>query len=212
MPVMVGSRGLIVALTLALIAGACAGPSSQPASVALASPTPVATAVPASLPATATPSPTLPRESAMPFTLTSASFASGGAIPRKFTCDGADMSPALSWAGVPGGSVTLALIVDDPDARGFVHWVAFDIPVSSPGLAEGASSAAGAPPQGRNDFGKVGWGGPCPPSGTHHYRFTLLALDTKLGLTGGPKGSQVRQAAEGHILDQAVLTATYRRG
>jgi Raf kinase inhibitor-like YbhB/YbcL family protein len=148
----------------------------------------------------------------MPFTLTSASFAPGGAIPRKFTCDGANLSPALSWAGVPGGAVTLALIVDDPDARGFVHWVAFDIPASGLGLPEGASSSAGAPPQGRNDFGKVGWGGPCPPSGTHHYRFTLMALDTKLGLSGTPRASEVRQAANGHVLEQTVLTGTYKRG
>ena len=209
MAVMVGSRGLIVAL--ALIAAACTGASSQPSSAALASTTPVATAVPASLPATPTPSPTLPRESAMPFTLTSASFAPGGAIPRKFTCDGADVSPALSWAGVPGGAVTLALIVDDPDARGFVHWVVFDIPASSPALSEGASSTAGAPPQGRNDFGKTGWGGPCPPSGTHRYVFTLLALDQKLALSGTPTADQLRAAAAGHILEQAVLSAKYTR-
>ena len=149
----------------------------------------------------------------MPFTLTSTAFTEGGAIPRKFSCDGTNVSPALNWTGAPDAAKSLALIVDDPDARGFVHWVVFNITASGTGgLAEAVSASPDAPPQGRSSFGKVGWGGPCPPSGTHHYRFTLLALDTTLSLTGAPTADEVRRAAEGHVLGQAVLTGTYRRG
>jgi Raf kinase inhibitor-like YbhB/YbcL family protein len=147
------------------------------------------------------------------FTLTSPDFPAGGPIPARFTCDGDDESPALEWAGAPAETETLALIVDDPDARGFVHWVAFDLTGStSGGLPRGVSASPDAPPQGRNDFRRVGWAGPCPPSGTHHYRFRLLALDTTLGLAGTPTADEVLQAAEGHVLGQAELIGTYRRG
>jgi Raf kinase inhibitor-like YbhB/YbcL family protein len=149
----------------------------------------------------------------MPFTLTSTAFEDGGAIPRKFSCDGEDVSPALSWVGAPDGAGAFALIVDDPDARGFIHWVVFDMTGSqSGGLAEAVSASPDAPTQGRNGFGRIGWGGPCPPSGTHHYRFTLLALDGPLGLTGTPSADDVRRAAQGHTLDQATLNGTYQRG
>ena len=149
----------------------------------------------------------------MSFSLTSTAFADGGSIPRKFSCDGEDVSPALSWEDAPDDTGAFALIVDDPDARGWVHWVVFDMTGSqSGGLAEAISASPDAPPQGRNDFGKIGWGGPCPPSGTHRYRFTLLALDGPLGLTGTPSADDVRGAAEGHTLDEATLTATYTRG
>ena len=107
------------------------------------------------------------------FELESPSFVEGGSIPIKHSCDGQDVSPALVWEGAPASTAALALIVDDPDARGFIHWVAYNIAGGSTGgLPEGAGSAS-APPQGRNDFGRAGWGGPCPPGGTHHYRFTL---------------------------------------
>ena len=147
------------------------------------------------------------------FTLESTAFADGGAIPRKFTCDGEDASPVLTWSGAPDRTAAFALIVDDPDARGFVHWVAYDLTGSATGgLAEAVSASPDAPPQGRNDFGRIGWGGPCPPSGTHRYRFSLMALDRMLELTGTPSADDVRSAAMGHVLGEAVLTGTYRRG
>jgi Raf kinase inhibitor-like YbhB/YbcL family protein len=149
----------------------------------------------------------------MPFTIKSPDFTNGGAIPRKFSCDGENVSPALEWEGVPEGAAALALIVDDPDARGFVHWVVFNMTASKTGgLAEAISASPDAPPQGRNSFGKIGWGGPCPPSGTHRYVFTLLALDEKLALPGTPTADQLRAAAAGHVLHEAVLTGKYKRG
>jgi Raf kinase inhibitor-like YbhB/YbcL family protein len=152
-----------------------------------------------------------PETQDLDFTLTSSAFAEGGSIPREFTCDADDTSPPLEWTGQPEGSAGLALIVDDPDAGGFVHWVVYDIDPAAAGLAEGAATASGAPAQGRNSFGQTGYGGPCPPSGTHHYVFRLLVLDRKLGLSGTPQASEVLAAADGHILDEAQLTGTYRR-
>jgi Raf kinase inhibitor-like YbhB/YbcL family protein len=149
----------------------------------------------------------------MALTLTSTAFKNGGAIPRKFSCDGENVSPALNWEGVPDGAASLALIVDDPDARGFVHWVVFDMTASqSGGLPEAVSTSPDAPPQGTNSRGQVGWFGPCPPSGTHHYDFTLLVLDQQLNLPGAPKADDVRHAAEGHVVAQTKLTGTYKRG
>ena len=149
----------------------------------------------------------------MPFTITSPDFTEGGAIPRKFSCDGENVSPALEWSGVPEGAAALALVVDDPDARGFVHWVVFNMTASrTGGLPEAISATPDAPPQGKNGMGRIGWFGPCPPSGTHRYVFTLLALDAKLALPGTPTADQLRAAAAGHILDQAVLTGKYKRG
>jgi Raf kinase inhibitor-like YbhB/YbcL family protein len=146
-------------------------------------------------------------------TLTTTAFQDGGAIPRKFSCDGENVSPALEWEGVPDDAGSLALIVDDPDARGFVHWVVFDMTASQTGgLPEAVSNSPDAPPQGTNGRGQIGWFGPCPPSGTHHYTFTLYALDQQLELTGAPKADEVRHAAEGHVIDEAVLTGTYKRG
>ncbi|HXG40480.1 MAG TPA: YbhB/YbcL family Raf kinase inhibitor-like protein [Candidatus Limnocylindrales bacterium] len=148
-----------------------------------------------------------------PFTLTSTAFPEGGSIPRKYTCDGEDVSPELAWTGAPDGTAALALIVDDPDARGFVHWVVVDLTGSASGaLPEGISASPDAPQQGRNDFGRIGWGGPCPPSGTHRYVFTLYALAEPLGLPGTPRAGEVRRAMEGRVLGTATLTGTYRRG
>ncbi len=150
----------------------------------------------------------------MSFSLTSTEFGNGGQIPRKFSCDGEDVSPALSWVGAPDDTASFALIVDDPDANGFVHWVVFNMTASqSGGLPEATSAGHDAPPQGTNSFGKIGWGGPCPPAGTtHRYRFTLLALDVMLPIATAPRADAVRAAADGHVLDQAVLEASYRRG
>jgi Raf kinase inhibitor-like YbhB/YbcL family protein len=146
-------------------------------------------------------------------TLSSPEFDEGGAIPRRFTCDAADVSPPLSWSGAPEGTITLALVMDDPDAGGFVHWVVYNIDVSATGsLPAGWSATPEAAPQGVNSFGKVGYGGPCPPSGTHRYAFRLLALDQVLELAAGPKAQAVLDAAAGHTLAEATLTGTYRRG
>jgi len=154
-----------------------------------------------------------PSAASAPFTLTSTAFAEGGAIPKEFSCDGANVSPPLSWAGVPAGTAALVLVVDDPDARGFVHWIVLDLSGVAGGLPQGVSPTADSPQQGTTSFGKVGWGGPCPPSGTHHYRFTMTALAAPLGLPGHPSGSDVEAAlGRANVLGKTVLTATYRRG
>lgn len=147
-----------------------------------------------------------------PFTLTSTAFHDGGVVPRRFTCDGEDVSPDIAWSGAPDGTRALVLIVIDPDARDFVHWLVYDM-TGSPagGLPLGISSSPDAPPQGTNGFGKRGYGGPCPPSGTHHYRFTVSALDKVLELTGTPRVDALRTAMAGHVLAEATLTATYHR-
>jgi Raf kinase inhibitor-like YbhB/YbcL family protein len=148
-----------------------------------------------------------------PFTLTSSTIPAGGSVPVDSTCDGQDRSPDLAWSGAPDGTTSLALIVDDPDADDFVHWIVLDLPDGPTGeLAPDIRADATSPRQGRNDFGRIGWGGPCPPSGTHRYRFTLVALNGPLGLTGHPDGSAVRAAlADAAVLGQARLDATYRR-
>jgi len=143
-----------------------------------------------------------------PFRLTSTAFTEGGAIPPRYTCDGQDLSPPLAWTGIPAGTVALALIVDDPDANGWVHWVAFDIPASATSLAEGAS---GTLREGLTTWRSAGWRGPCPPSGTHRYVFRLWALDAPLGLAGAPSADQVRSAIKTRSLGTTVLTGTYRR-
>jgi Raf kinase inhibitor-like YbhB/YbcL family protein len=145
------------------------------------------------------------------FVLTSPSFDEGGAIPIRHSCDGADVSPALDWEGAPQGTVSFALIVDDPDARGFIHWVVYDIPGGPAGSLTEGLREMDTPPQGRTDFGRSGYGGPCPPSGTHHYRFTLWALSVRLNLSGTPSAAEVRTALTTRILGQTTLTGTYAR-
>ena len=146
------------------------------------------------------------------FTLTSTDFEDGGEIPRDHTCDGADTSPALEWNGAPDDAQALALIVDDPDARAFVHWIVYDMTATqSGGLPQGYSASPDAPAQGTNDFRRTGYGGPCPPSGTHRYVFTLYALSEPTGLSGAPRGDEVRDALRGRILAEATLTGTYTR-
>lgn len=148
-----------------------------------------------------------------PFVLSSPAFADGSAIPRESSCDGADVSPELDWVGTPAGAAAFVLAVTDSDAGGFVHWLILDLPGADGTLQRGLSPSADSPQQGRNGFGRVGWGGPCPPSGTHHYRFTLTALAAPLGLPGNPDGASVRFAlARAHVLGAATLTGTYRRG
>jgi len=152
----------------------------------------------------------------MAMEIDSSAFRDGQAIPEKFTCDGADRSPPLSWSGVPEGTGSLALIVDDPDAPGgtFVHWVLFNLPAAStdlPAGVEGQKVRADGSRQGRNGFGNIGYGGPCPPGGTHRYYFKLYALDTLLELGAGAGKQDLLEAMEGHVLAEGQLMGTYRR-
>lgn len=150
--------------------------------------------------------------SATAFALATTAFTEGGAIPKRFSCDGEDVSPDLTWSGAPDGTQSLALVVTDPDARGFVHWVVFDLTgTPSGGLPTAVSASPDAPPQGRNSFGKLGYGGPCPPSGTHRYVFTLYALDAALQLAGAPGADELQAAMNGHVLAETILTGTYQR-
>lgn len=153
----------------------------------------------------------------MAFELKSAAFSSGGDIPKKFTCDGADVSPALSWTEPPEKAASLSLIADDPDAPvgTWVHWVLYDLPASARELPEGVAKKenldSGAR-QGRNDFGRIGYGGPCPPAGTpHRYFFKLYALDAKTNLKPGATKAELEKAMKGHILAQAELMGRYKR-
>ena len=148
--------------------------------------------------------------------LTSTAFQEGADIPSKYTCDDRDISPELAWSGVPEGTRSLALICDDPDAPmgTWVHWVAFNIPVSRTGIAAGEASAALAANgivEGLTSFGRTGYGGPCPPSGKHRYYFKLVALDTALALDSGATKSSLIAAMEGHILARAQLMGRYSR-
>ena len=143
--------------------------------------------------------------------VTSPAFSDGVGIPSRHTCDGDDISPPLAWSGAPDEAAAYAVIVDDPDARGWVHWLAADIPADRSGLEEGASgSAAGT--EGRNDFRRNGYGGPCPPSGTHRYAFEVFALSEPLGLATGFSADELRSAMEGKVLASGRLTGTYQRG
>jgi hypothetical protein len=153
----------------------------------------------------------------MGFDLHSNAFPHGGEIPKKHTCDGKDDSPALRWGEPPAGTQSLALIVDDPDAPmgTWVHWVLFDLPATARELAESVpkeNEVAGGARQGRNDFRKIGYGGPCPPRGpAHRYFFKLYALDKKLGLAASASKGEVEKAMSGHILAHAELVGKYRR-
>ena len=149
----------------------------------------------------------------MSLTITSTAFAPEGAIPTLYTCDGKDRSPPLAWSGVPAGTRSLALIVDDPDARGWVHWIAWNIPFTASRLPENVPQAMTLPDgtrQGLNDFGKIGYGGPCPPSGIHRYSFRILALDTLLDLAPGAERYELVKAIGSHVLEEARLTGTFR--
>jgi Raf kinase inhibitor-like YbhB/YbcL family protein len=144
----------------------------------------------------------------MSMTLSSSDFGEGQPIPRENTCDGTDQPLEMSWAGAPDGTAEFALVMDDPDARGFVHWVVTGIPADA--RAVGKLLPAGAV-AGQNDFGRIGYGGPCPPSGQHRYRITLYALSEPLGLSGSPAASEIEQAVAGRTLATAVLNGTYTR-
>ena len=185
---------LFVALTgIALAVGGC-GPS----------PTPTSSAVPP----TATPSPSIQ--------LTSTAFGSEEMIPEKYTCDGQDISPPLEWGDPPEGTGSFALISNDPDAPvgTWDHWVLFNLPPETRSLPELVPPDAKLPDgsqHGQNSWRRLGYGGPCPPGGTHRYFFRLYALDTRLDLDSGANKKQVLEAMEGHILGQAELMGVYSR-
>lgn len=152
----------------------------------------------------------------MDIKITRTAFEDGGMIPRKYTCDGEDVSPPLAWTGVPEGAKTIALISDDPDAPmgTWVHWVLFNLPATEKALPEAVppdKELKNGARQGRNDFRRIGYGGPCPPGGTHRYFFKLYALDTVLNLPAGATKAELLKAMEGHILAQGQLMGKYRR-
>lgn len=156
----------------------------------------------------------------MSLTITSTAFAHNGEIPALYTCEGKDISPPLAWTGVPAGTKSLSLIVDDPDAPDpaapqmtWVHWVLYDIPPAAAGLAESIAPAAlpAGTREGINDWKRTGYGGPCPPIGRHRYFHKVYALDTVLPDLSRPDKSTLEKAMQGHILAQAVLLGTYRK-
>jgi Raf kinase inhibitor-like YbhB/YbcL family protein len=149
--------------------------------------------------------------------ITSSAFVDGGAIPKRYTCDGSDRSPPLSWSGVPAGTKSLVLIVDDPDAPDptapkmtWVHWVLSDLPAGTRGLEEGGSALPAGTVSGLNDWKRTGYRGPCPPIGRHRYFYKLYALNTELRLGGTPTKAKVIHAMRGHVLAEAALVGTYQ--
>lgn len=156
----------------------------------------------------------------MTLSIRSNGFGHNEMIPSRYTCDGENISPALEWSGIPPAAKSLALVVDDPDAPDpaapkmtWVHWVLYNIPATAQGLAENiaAASLPAGTKEGLNDWGRRGYGGPCPPIGRHRYYFKLYALDTVLGDLQEPTREQVEQAIKGHILARAELIGTYQR-
>lgn len=149
--------------------------------------------------------------------LVSSAFAAGGAIPRLHTCEGKDVAPPLAWSETPAGTKSFALIVDDPDAPDpaapkmtWVHWVLYDIAPAVRALAEGGSTPAGAH-DGKNDWKRTGYGGPCPPVGKHRYFFKLYALDRMLGDLQRPTKADLVAAMKGHVLGETELVGTYQK-
>ncbi len=152
----------------------------------------------------------------MEIKITSSVFEDGGLIPAKYTCDGADISPPLQWETVPEGTVSIALICDDPDAPmgTWVHWILFNLPADTKELPEKFPDDETLPDgtrQGVTDFGRTGYGGPCPPSGTHRYFFKIYALDSKIDIVSVVDKPELLKAMEGHILGQGQLMGKYKR-
>lgn len=157
----------------------------------------------------------------MTLAITSAAFEDGGAMAAKYTCEGPNISPPLTWSGIPEGARSLALILDDPDAPDpaapkmtYVHWVIYNLPVDCGGLPEGTTSGD-LPPgalEGTNDWHRTGYGGPCPPIGRHRYFHKLYALDVVLEDLKEPTKDTLLAAMEGHVIAQAQIVGTYRKG
>jgi Raf kinase inhibitor-like YbhB/YbcL family protein len=143
--------------------------------------------------------------------VTSSDFTSGGAIPQKYTCDGGGKPPALDWSGLPANTKSVAIVVDDPDApQGtYVHWILYNVPPTQTSLAEGAAVPNNAK-QGKNSKGQTGWTAPCPPSGTHHYRFKVYALSDMLMLDK-PSQDDLTNAMKGKVIGQGELVGTYAK-
>jgi Raf kinase inhibitor-like YbhB/YbcL family protein len=157
----------------------------------------------------------------MGFELSSTAFETNEAIPRRYTCEGDDISPPLEWSGIPAGTESLALTLDDPDAPDpaapksvWLHWVLYNIPADITSLPEGAGGRdlPTGTLEGLNDWKKVGYGGPCPPIGRHRYFFRLYALDVTLGDLKHPTQAKLERAMEGHVLAMAELMGTYKKG
>ncbi len=162
----------------------------------------------------------LPAEHTMTMTLTSTAFADGAGIPTLFTCEGEDLSPMLAWHGVPANARSLVLIVDDPDAPDpaapkmtWVHWLLYDLPPTSNGLSQAVAPTAlpAGTREGRNDWKRTGYGGPCPPIGRHRYFHKLYALDVLLGDLATPDKPRLEAAMHGHVLASAQLMGTYQK-
>ena len=154
----------------------------------------------------------------MTLTITSPVIQSGRNIPAEYTCEGRDVSPPLEWHGVPAGTLSLALIVDDPDApdpaaptRTWVHWLLYNLPPDCAGLAEAVATLPSGALEGQNDWHRTGYGGPCPPVGRHRYLHKLYALDTVLPDLQQPTKARLEAAMKGHILAEAVLVGTYEK-
>ena len=143
--------------------------------------------------------------------LTSPAFRDQHDIPAQYTCEGEGGMPTLNWSGIPASAKSLALVMDDPDAPNgtWVHWVLYDVPPSATGMSEGVHPAGAH--EGKNSWGKTGWGAPCPPSGRHRYIFKLYALDTMLGDIGNPTEADLDKEMQGHVVGQATLTGTYQK-
>lgn len=155
-------------------------------------------------------------EMKMGLAVTSSAFEAGKSIPSTYTCDGADISPPLAWENAPEQAKSIVLICDDPDAPGrtWVHWVCYDMPPATNGMKENIAKADTLPAggkQGMTDFRRVGYGGPCPPGGTHRYFFKIYALDTMLNLPAGKTKADIERAMDEHILDSGELMGTYSR-
>jgi len=155
----------------------------------------------------------------MSLNIASTAFGHQGRIPARYTCEGADVSPPLSFSGMPEGTRSLALIVDDPDAPDpaapkmtWVHWVLYNLPADTEGLAEAVSRLPAGTREGLNDWQRTGYGGPCPPIGRHRYFFKLYALDVVLPDLHEPDKAGLERAMRGHVLEQAVLMGTYQKG
>jgi Raf kinase inhibitor-like YbhB/YbcL family protein len=167
-------------------------------------------------PAAPSPTPAAQKGTIMELKLTSASFKAGQAIPRQYTCDGVNVSPPLEWGHAPKNARTIAIIADDPDAPGgtWVHWVLFNLPAENIGLVENLPATENLKAggfHGKNDFDKIGYGGPCPPSGTHRYIFKIYAVDAELPLKAGATKADVEKAMQGHIVAQGQLMGSYGR-
>ena len=156
----------------------------------------------------------------MPLIVKSSAFTDGQEIPRRHTCEGEDVSPPLAWSGAPAGTKTFALIVDDPDAPDpkapqmtWVHWVLYNLPATATALPEGVKPAAlpAGTREGRNDWKRTGYGGPCPPIGRHRYFHKLYALDAALADLGTPGKAELERAMKGHVLARAELVGTYQK-